>query len=100
MKNQTYVFITSSVLIIVLFILSIKKVERWTQQDLGVVFLSKNETASFLEEDKDRYVKSLSPVDLYARKSNDASHYISKIKRCASFFTDIEKAKLKYFNCS
>lgn len=94
MKNQTYIFIISSILIIVLFILSIKRVERWTQQDLGVVFLSKNETASFLEEDKDRYVKSLSPVDLYARKSNDASHYISKIKRCASFFTDVEKAKL------
>ena len=97
MKNSMYIYAILSFLFIVLVILSIKKVktvERWTQQAIDVVFLSKQDTASFLEVDKDKYVTSLSPVDLHARKSNDANHYISKIRRCASVFTDIEKAKL------
>lgn len=96
MSNSLYIYVIFSILFIVLVILSIsiKRVERWTQKAIDVVFLSKQETATFLEEDKDKYVTSLSLVDLYARKSNDAKNYISKIKRCASSFTDIEKTKL------
>lgn len=94
MKNQKYIFILLSIITVVLFIFSIKKVERWTQKDFGVVFLSKQDTVLFLREDKDGYVRSLSPADLYARKANSASNYISNITSCASSFTNIEQRKL------
>ena len=108
MKNLKYIIIVPlCILSIILFILSIKKIniihnkihkptsiEEWTQQDFNILFMSKEETKQFLLEDKDEYVKRLSPIDLYARKANDAEHYISNIAKCASFFSDAEKKKL------
>jgi len=109
MKNLKYIIIVPlCISSIILFILSIKKINRihnkihkptsieeWTQQDFNILFISKQETEQFLLEDKDEYVKRLSPIDLYARKANDAEHYISNIAKCASFFSDAEKKKLK-----
>lgn len=60
----------------------------------NIMFLTSNETALFLREDKDKYVQKMSGVDLYARKSKSASDYIDKAMRCATTFTNIEKAKL------
>lgn len=60
----------------------------------NILFLTSNETAIFLKEDNDRYVQKMSDVDLYARKSKSPSEYINKITRCATTFSDVEKAKL------
>jgi hypothetical protein len=108
MKNLKYIIIVPlSILSIILFIFSIKKInrihnkihktttiEKWTQQDFNILFMSKEQTKQFLLEDKDEYVKRLSQIDLYARKANNAEHYISNITKCASFFSDAEKKKL------
>lgn len=59
-----------------------------------IQFLTSNESALFLKEDKDKYVQKMSEVDLYARKSKSASEYIDKAMRCTTSFSDIEKAKL------
>lgn len=94
MKNQKYIFILLCILAVVLFIFSIKTVERWTQQESGIIFFSQKDTSAFLRDDKDGYVSSLSPADLYARKAHSATDYINNIATCASSFTDIEQKKL------
>lgn len=119
MKNLKYVIIISlSILSTIVFAFSMKRmkqikniannqnIEGWAQQDVSVLFLSKEETKEFLQDDKDEYVKRLSPIDLYARNANNANDYISNIMTCASFFSNNEKQKLircakladKFFN--
>lgn len=110
MKNLKYIIIVPlCIFSTLLFIFSIKKlhdtkiniktntIEEWTQEykhDLNILFLNKEQTKLFLEEDKDGYVRRLSSIDLYARKANNTNHYISTIMSCASTFTDAEKRKL------
>lgn len=90
------------VITVVVFVFSIKHkhdgthVETFTgkNDNFGISFFSNTDTVSFLREDKDGYVKGLSSSDLYARKANSPDDYISNIIKCASSFTDLEKAKL------
>lgn len=59
-----------------------------------VIFLSHIDTSKFLENDNDNYVKNMSQIDLYARKSKSANEYIHKISQCSIGFSPKEKEKL------
>jgi len=61
----------------------------------NVLFLSKEETSKFLQEDRDRYVQNMSSADLYARKAANASEYIAKIQNLSLNFSEQEKQKLQ-----
>lgn len=63
-------------------------------QDSHITFMTYNETAKFLEEDKDAYVKSLSEYDLYARKVSTGGEYIASITKLTMSFSAEEKQRL------
>jgi hypothetical protein len=56
-------------------------------------FMNEEQTKAFLLKDDDNYVKNMTKYDLIARKSN-RDLYLSRISKCASFFTSLEKEKL------
>ena len=60
-----------------------------------VHFMTSNETAHFFAEDRDRYVRNMSPLDLHARNVKTPAEYINKIKDTAISFTDDEKDLLR-----
>lgn len=70
------------------------------------VYLSKEETSEFLAKDDDKYIESLSPADLYARKVSSRSEYKKKsVKNTLDFDENskniLDKATIladKYFN--
>lgn len=57
-------------------------------------FMTMKETASFLYEDRDGYVATMSHLDLFARGSQDPNDYCKKIAAVATDFTDEDKRKL------
>jgi hypothetical protein len=60
-----------------------------------VHFMTSNDTAIFFAEDKDRYVRNMSVLDLHARNVKTPAEYINKIKDTAISFTDDEKDILR-----
>ena len=54
-------------------------------------FMSRNETAKYFMEDKDRYVDDLSDLDIIALKSTSKQDYINKIVSDARDFSEREK---------
>lgn len=57
-------------------------------------FMSREETATYFIEDKDRYVADLSDLDLIALKSTSKQDYINKIVSDARDFSEREKELL------
>ena len=60
-----------------------------------VHFMTSTETARFFAEDKDRYVRNMSPLDLHARNVKTPAEYINRIEDIAISFTDDEKDLLR-----
>lgn len=60
----------------------------------AINFMSAHDTILFLQKDNDNYIKSLSAIDLYARKSKDASEYINNVIQCVVSFTPAEQQKI------
>lgn len=67
----------------------------YIEQFVGSVchYLDKQETAAFLGSDPDNYVKTLTPLDLYARKVGDGNQYISRIAAAARDFDAAQKVR-------
>ena len=61
-----------------------------------IKFLSKQETANFIAEDKDKYIASLSKSDLIARRINNKRTYLIHSYNSAIDFTIEDKQKLIY----
>lgn len=51
------------------------------------VFMTAQQTATFLSRDQDTYVSTMTPWDLYARKASDVGEYIDTIAASATDFT-------------
>jgi hypothetical protein len=62
----------------------------------NVVFLNKNELASFLISDKDNYHKSFHEKDLIVRKVSNTNEYKEKIRNSTSHFSLYQKEKLLF----
>lgn len=62
----------------------------------NVVFLNKNELASFLMNDKDNYYKSFHKKDLTVRKVSSIDEYKQKIRNSASDFSLSQKEKIMF----
>jgi hypothetical protein len=60
-----------------------------------IYFMTSKETAIFFTEDKDRYVRNMSALDLHARNVKTHAEYINTIKDIAVSFTDDEKELLR-----
>lgn len=90
------IIVISSILIMISFsfyYLLYPNHDKKTNQET-VLFLSNIDTSKFLENDNDKYVKNMSQIDLYARKSKSANEYIHKISQCSIGFSPKEKEKL------
>jgi hypothetical protein len=57
-------------------------------------FMTKNETAQFLLQDKDGFLQSLNRLDLFARHVDSLNEYKSNIKDSAMDFTERQKQEL------
>jgi hypothetical protein len=80
---------------IVLFIIFFLYYAIYIQESFEAVkFMSDIETALFLKEDKDGYLKGLSKPDLHARHVKNVNEYIDKITQSALSFTEAEKMRL------
>jgi hypothetical protein len=58
-------------------------------------FFDKMNTVKFVKEDKDDYLKSLSPFDIQAQRSKSVKDYENKIIAAADSFTPDEKRRLE-----
>lgn len=67
----------------------------YTLNNQNVIFLTHEETSKFLLKDEDRYIRSLSAADLFARKVTSADEYLQRISRMTLDFTEKEKTKLR-----
>ena len=61
------------------------------KNDTHLYYMSYEETVLFLENDEDKYVANLSPLDLYARKVSSKDEYINIIKNEAIHFNKGDK---------
>lgn len=85
-------------------------------KDTNILFLTKNETYNYLHSDPDGYINNLSPIDLYARKTNSINSYRIKAANSALDFPEnlklkivaavnkanklLEKTRIEKVNCS
>lgn len=112
------VLIILSIIIVVLFLLQVRSFvssqkdqkEMFVPRDTPVIqFLSKVETGTFLKEDEDGYVNSLSKADLSARGVQSKDEYTRKIVQSAGEFSNKDREvitraiesvndKLSYYN--
>lgn len=82
------------IVILIVSLMSLTLLNSFIRTVKAIDFLTSNETVLLLREDKDGYVRKMTNVDLYARKSKTVSEYMGKITKCASSFNDLEKTKL------
>jgi len=82
------VLIAALIILIVYYIYTVYTSVSFDNQrkDKHLYYLSREETAQFLERDEDKYVANLSPIDLYARKVSSKDEYINIIKSAATHF--------------
>ena len=57
------------------------------------VFMSAGQTAAFLTTDRDTYVSTMTPWDLYARQASDVRAYIDTISSSATNFTPEQQSR-------
>ena len=60
-----------------------------------VLFLSKQEAADFIDNDKDKYIENLSYIDLVARGVGSSSHYKDKAKGSVDSFSGHEQQRVR-----
>jgi hypothetical protein len=60
------------------------------------VFMSKRETEEYLRRDPDKFIRSLTPEDLSARRCCSPQVYLEMAVASASDFTDEEKKKINF----
>lgn len=61
----------------------------------GVTFLTSADTAKFIRKDADNYIHSLTPWDLYARRTKTPEEYIERAAAAAIDFSPDEKERYK-----
>lgn len=64
---------------------------KFTDANSNIYFMTSQETAKFLYEDPDHYVKNMSMLDLKARKVNSHQEYINGISSLSISFTKEEQ---------
>ncbi len=79
-------------IIILVFLWCLYKPEKYQFDE--PYFMSREETAKYFMEDRDRYVADLSDLDIIALKSTSKQDYINKIVSDARDFTSSEKKVL------
>lgn len=89
---KIYTTVAIIFLVFVFFYSSMKQQDGFA--DSGASFMSQSDTSSFLSQDRDSYVKSMSRPDLYARKASHYTEYRERIAECAVAFNANERKKL------
>jgi hypothetical protein len=92
---MNYPLTTSILFLIVLYFLyNFFKTEKFiTEASSNIKFMTATETAEFINNDSDNYVRTLSQWDLYARKSNLQDDYKKNASNAALDFTDDQKGR-------
>lgn len=96
MKHIVQILIIILLLIIIgYYFYKFLKTEKFvaTNSFTNVIFLSKEDTKRFIIDDPDFYVRSLSPLDLYARKAKLEEDYRYNSSNSALDFTDEQKSR-------
>jgi hypothetical protein len=89
--STTAIIITLSVILVGCIAYSV-----FYKNTQNIVFLNKNELASFLISDKDNYHKSFHEKDLNVRKVSSIDEYNEKIRSSVSDFSLYQKEKVIY----
>lgn len=79
-------------IIIVAIYYGLKYVEKFGS---NVTFMTKQQTQDFMKEDKDKYINSMSIVDLYARGTSTPEQYIQKASNMSMDFSKYEKNRIE-----
>jgi len=100
-KYMKYIYISSAIFILIIciisfFVYSSNNIENFTNSDN--IYLTKEEVITFIRNDSDKYITSLSEYDLEARDVVNPQEYINKIVNECYDFDDNQKKKLN--NCS
>lgn len=95
------ILIVLGILVLVVFFLQIRKTsekrESFVNEAIPVVhFLTAEETSTFLQQDEDGYVQSLSKADLFARGVRSHAEYINKIGASAAVFSKKDRALISH----
>src|SRR5210317_380104 len=81
-----YITIISFIIFFVIFYyLFYNKTEKF-ENNIYIIFMNKEETKNYLQNDNDNYMKNLTEIDLYARKVKSSQEYISNILSTAEDF--------------
>jgi len=83
-----YVLMALLLLILIYLVITTRYIEGFFANS---IYLSKNETATFLIRDQDEYVSSMSMPDLHARKVKTHDEYREKLGPTSLDFTEEEK---------
>lgn len=75
-------------------ILNNNNLANFTENNEHIYFMSYKETSDFLTNDKDRYVRNFSELDLHARNVKTYMEYISNIEETTISFSEEEKKLL------
>ena len=102
MRNTRYIYISAVIIIVIIciisyFVYSTSILETYNN-NTNNTYLTKEEVISFIRNDSDRYISTLSEYDLYARNVYNPQEYINKIINECYDFNDSQKTKLN--NCS
>jgi hypothetical protein len=102
MNKINYIYFGALVIVVItcIIIISIysRKTENFSSQQTNNIYLTAKDTISFIKNDTDNYIKSLSQYDLIARDVTSPTEYISTIINGCLNFNDFQIEKLN--NCS
>ena len=89
-----FLFVILGLIIYIIYVFTNKKtICNFTAQNIS--FLTKDESALLLSQDKDGYISNMSTIDLYARKVKTFSEYIQKIMPSTKNFNQAQITKLE-----
>jgi len=91
-KTSVILTVFFTIIVVCLYFLFIQR-EKYT--NTMVYFLTETQTKDFLRKDNDRYIRSLSSADLFARKAKTHDEYLNNSLVCVSSFSQSEQNKLK-----
>ncbi len=87
-------YFSLKLLIIALIVAGIYYGLKYTEHFNQIRFLTKAQTQELIREDRDKYISSMSIVDLYARRVDTPEQYMEKASAQAMDFTKSEKDRI------
>jgi hypothetical protein len=95
LKKRNYLYQVIGIMCITSVIYYVYQKTKELFSGINIMFLTEQETKSFLNADEDRYISSMTVPDLYARHVPSHLAYREKAVQSAISFTEAQKAKIE-----